>query len=158
MASDILSLSRLSFYDNKPMAYLYQGPSQSIPNSSYTPLTFDTVSIDNWGGWSAGDPTKYTVKVAGKYKVSAMVYFAANATGGRFLRLLYNTAAVFGSIGEDGNPSASNSQTVISPPVIIQASVGDFFQAAAFQASGGALATIAGSANTSSMTVEFLSF
>lgn len=154
---ELMNAAKLSLYDNKPVGYFLQAVTQSIPNSAYTALTFDTVLLDNWGGWSAGDTTKYTVKLAGKYKVSGQAYLAGNATGSRFTRAAYNGGGVGGGIGEVGTPGAV-ALTVPTPVVIVQAVVGDFFQIATFQSTGGALSTNASTSNASSFTVEWISF
>lgn len=154
---EVLALAKLSFYDNKPGFYAYQGSVQSIPNTAFTNITFDTVSIDNWSGWSAGDTTKYTVQVAGKYLITGTVYYAANATGARFARISKTGTVINGSLGEVSLGSASNAGTVTTSTVIVQAAIGDYFQIGFYQSSGAALSTNAGLPNVSSFTVEFMS-
>lgn len=67
------------------VAWLWREAAQSI-SSNGTPqaanaLSWDAVQLDLLGGWSAGQPTRYTPTVAGYYLPMGWVGFASSAGG-----------------------------------------------------------------------------
>jgi len=56
---------------------------QSIPNATYTAISFDTVRGDRGPSphWVSGSPTRLTCQVAGVYIIAWAVQFPASATG-----------------------------------------------------------------------------
>lgn len=151
----LLNSARLTFYDNRPVAFLKQTVAQSIPNATNTAITFGVAVGDTWSAWSAGSPSLYTVQVAGLYAVSGIVLFVANATNARDAMLNYNGTTIVGSQAEYPG-SASSVGTASTPWVLQQAVVGDTFQLVGSQNSGGSLNTLVGTNTASSMTVMWL--
>lgn len=158
-AFEVLALAKLSFYDNKPTATLYENAVFSVPNnpSPYTPVTWQVASEDNWGGHSGvTNPSRYTVQVAGTYRVSGVVTFSSNATGTRAADLQKNGVRFpSNSSGASFVQAVAGFLSVQVPATNIVCAVGDYIEMGAFQNSGGALNTVAGA---SYMSVEFLHF
>jgi hypothetical protein len=129
----------------------YSSTTQSIATGTApVPLTLDTEIVDSDGGHSTSTNTsRYTAQTAGLYYVTGAVTFATNATNTRTLQVLLNGAAVNGA-GVQAAPASNRGATVLAS-TLVQMSVGDYVEIAAWQDSGGSLATSSGTANTSTM-------
>lgn len=96
--SEIRDLIR--FLNRPPLARLTaEGSSQTIPTGgAWTSIQFPLNNIDNYGGWSSGANTKYTVQRAGLYLAVGFgsVTEASAAGGGRAVRLLVNGTTPYG--------------------------------------------------------------
>ncbi|ELP67710.1 hypothetical protein STRTUCAR8_08543 [Streptomyces turgidiscabies Car8] len=117
--------------------------SQSIATGTTdVAITLDTEDYDSDNGHSTSTNTsRYTIQVAGTYRVVALGGFAANATGNRKLGININGTAVrAGSIQQQGIASNSWNGCVVTE---VACSVGDYIEIAMWQTSGGSLSTAA---------------
>ena len=127
------------FHLNKPLFQVRQTVTQSIPNTSPTNVSFDTVIYDSHGGWNSG-ASNYTVSVAGWYWVSILVEFQSNATGVRTCRLNQNnTGSSLLVHTMTPNASGNSAGAYLTGPV--KCAIGDVIRVEAAQTSGGALGT-----------------
>ena len=112
---------------------------QTIPNNTYTTLTFDSEAIDTDAFHSTSVNTgRITIPagMAGKYLITCSFLIAPNATGLRQFRVRNNAVQVF-QVGEiAGNASLYLSQ---SASFIINLAVADFLDLQVNQTSGGNL-------------------
>lgn len=157
---DLMNTARLSFYDNLPTALIVQGTSQTFATSSSdAAIIFDTANVDNWGGWSNANPTRYTFQVAGLYLLSGSIAWGGSSAGRRITYLRINgSTAIPGSAGDLASPS-TNTQVTITPTVMWQAAVGDYVEVIGNQSSGGSLSTNGSGATSAfipSLTVQWL--
>lgn len=116
-----------------------QNAAQSIPNSAFTTVAFDTKLFDTSPGnniWVAGNPTVMTVRTAGIYVVTAFVQFASAGGVERIVTLLANGAGM-GASAQIAPVIGDN--TGVSTSTIWQAAVNDTISINVFQNSGGAL-------------------
>lgn len=110
----------------------------SIPNSTWTTLSFDSKSYDKTNSFSAG---VFTVPSFGTYDIFASAAFVGNTAGERDIRILKNGSPLK-TLGYTGTPG--------SPPVRVDGGFSDEFKAGdtisiqVFQNSGGALSLIDG--------------
>ncbi|GAC1535129.1 MAG: hypothetical protein NVS3B1_29590 [Marmoricola sp.] len=141
----------VNFLLNTPFAQVYQNSSQSIPNATYTAVTFDTAEFNNDGAWTSGSNTRWTCQTGGTYRVSAQISFNTNATGIREAQYVVNGGAVV-----TFNASAvSGAATQVVVPVFSQHfNAGDYIQVNAYQNSGGAL-TLATGPRATLLSVEY---
>ena len=131
--------------------------SQSIATATDTALAFDTERFDtDTMHDTATNNSRLTATTAGKYRISANVSFASNATGYRAVWLRKN--------GNSANPLAR----VVSPPVngaitelcvsILENLVAaDYVEVMVYQNSGGALNCEAAGANLPRFDMERVS-
>lgn len=119
----------------------YSSTTQSLGSGTAAiSLTLDTEIVDSDGGHSTTTNTsRYTVQTAGLYFVTGSVCFATSSAGTRTLQVLQNGGAVFGSAVQ-AMPSATNGASVFTA-TLVQAAVNDYIEIAAWQNSGGSLAT-----------------
>jgi hypothetical protein len=138
----------VDFHTRRPYYQSLQsyGLNQSIPTSSWTGVTLDTVWADTAGGHSATNQSRYICQVAGWYLASGSVAYTASATAlsntyivGMRVNGLNDAAHLF----EGAKQPGANSHTIVPLVVeLIKLNVGDYVELATFQNSGAA-ATLA---------------
>lgn len=142
----------LNFLLNPPVFRGYQSTSQSVANTTVTPLAIDTVIVDSYGGHSnTTNTSRYTAQVPGWYLVIGGAGFATSASGARLARIHKNGTLIPASQFGIPNPSWDITTAVQSSAVVYLAA-GDYVEVNGYQASGGALATD----NDCSLTVLWL--
>lgn len=133
----------LTFMQNPPRVKAIATAAQSIPNASYTALTFGGESWDTDGMHSTVTNTsRLTAATPGLYHVMGMVPFVANATGRRYAIVQKN--GVGGATDDTVNIVAVSSTTTSSTPLVnreIYLAAGDYIELLVYQDSGGALST-----------------
>lgn len=150
---DVINAAQLAVLANKPAATLYQTTGQNITNTTNTFLTWNSVAGDSWNAWSSGSPTRYTVPVAGWYKIDATVMWPSNSTGARHVELYYNTTEEINTLSVwTTAPASVFPQT--SNTAILYGNVGDYFQVNLWQSSGVTLTLNPAAV----MVVEFIHF
>jgi len=118
-----------------------------IPNTVWTSIVFNTVRYNDYGLWSATNPTRFTVVRAGTYVISGHVAFQGNAAGTARLATLWVDGAIYSAIqgmtnvvlSGPGNPFISVAET-------IKLQVGDWVELNVYQDSGASLSTLGGDA------------
>lgn len=153
---EVLALAQLAFLANTPTAMLWQNTVQSVPSGTTfaTAVNWDSASEDNWSGHSGvTNPSRYTVQVAGMYRVSASLTYS-NSAGLAVRALEIQKSGVFVSGTQAYNQSYSNNfLTVQLPSVLVRCVVGDYLQALTWQNSGAALNTVG---SDSYMSVDYV--
>ena len=135
----------LAFLARRPAAMLRQTAAQSIPNGSWTPVTFGVEDLDDdpdaVGGHSTSTNTsRYTARYPGWYRVGGGVGIVSNATSIRGLAVAKNGTRVLGS--DVMVPAGSGASTRIATRAILVAlAEGDYVELHAWQSSGGSLNT-----------------
>lgn len=141
-ATQNANISALQAATNVPTFFVRNSVVQSLNNTTFTALTFDTEDNDSDNGHSTVSNTdRYTVPKSGLWQVSAGVSFAPNATGIRIIRITKNGVNVAGSGNSSPQLGGSEFSEVISRVVRVQCSAGDILRAEAWQSSGGVLNT-----------------
>lgn len=140
---------------------VYNSGTQSISNSTWTSLTWDTNVADRGPVHSTSvNPTRFTIPVpqgcvtvaCGWTDVSASVSFANSATGNRGLRILKNSSV--GLPGAAFVPAATGADnTTLNISSRVQLQDGDYFEIQVFQESGGNL-NVLGGAGITNATVK----
>lgn len=108
---------------------------QSIPNTTVTAISFDSVVEDTSGMWNALTPDQIVCNLAGWYSLGGVARFDPNATGYRNVRIQINgvnTAII-------QTPAVSGDGTILSIHTEYKLAVGDVVKFLAQQNSGGAL-------------------
>jgi hypothetical protein len=119
---------------------------QSIPDSIWTSVTFDSNSFDFGDIHSTdSDTSRFTVPAGGDglYNVTCSESFEDNPTGLRYVRILKNASTVIG--GSNANAVAGD-VTLLQATADSQLTAGDFVECQVFQSSGGTL-SMAGTAS-----------
>lgn len=131
------------------LCQVYNDGAQAIPDSAYTLVAFNRVARDDAGVQST--PTRLTIPTggAGCWRISAFVQWAPNATGIRILTIQHNGVAVGGYDLALGNGTYAMST---NHSVVVDAAVGDRFEVAVYQNSGGSLGSGAAGPTTSNLS------
>lgn len=135
-----------NFLLGKPVFSAWQSVAQSLPNNTYTPITFTSEVVDRDNGHSVTTNTsRYTAQTAGYYLFNASIQYAANVTGTRRAFWYFNGAAApnGGGFFSTASTLTAVTATVIAPPLLQYCAVGDYVEITGLQNSGAALSTVA---------------
>lgn len=153
-------LKRVDDYtSDRAVAFLRQATVQSIPNNTFTSVTFDAEDLDTESGHDvATNNSRYTVQAgkAGLYRFGGMSSISAAAAGGRSTRWAKNGAAINGSGSSIPVNSATHHALVVATPIIISLAVGDYVELQVFHSVGAAQNTVVTAENQSCMAVDWL--
>lgn len=112
--------------------------SQTINDSTWTPIEFDTVEFDTRGAVGISPNFQYTVPVAGYYQVGASIGYpnSANWTLGEYLAIGVAINSALDSYLSVEYPYAASHTPVGFGSTLIKADKGDILEIMAFQNSG----------------------
>ena len=110
----------------------------TIPNSTFSTLTFDTEVFDQGNLFDAGQPTRLTAATTGIYLISASVQFGNNQTGMRHVNLTKNGSSDFATESRNA-VSTSGFSTYITISTVQAMSGGDYVEVRVFQNSGASM-------------------
>lgn len=126
-----------------PKTRVFNSANQSIPDTTYTAITFDSESVDTDTMHSIVTNTnRITITTAGTYLVGALVMMAANATGVRGIVLLVNNTTYIYYL-QNPTPSATQNTTLLAISLYVFAA-NDYVEVKVNQTSGGALNSVYG--------------
>lgn len=138
---------------NPPVFIGVQTAAQSLVTATFTAITFDTETVDTYGGHSTVTNTsRYVAQVAGWYEVVARAGFAGNATGRRMAAVHVNGSQI--RVNETDAVGSVAQSVEITETVFLN--VGDYVETDGYQSSGGALNTQTAANFTSTMTVRWV--
>lgn len=121
---------------------VYKSSAQSIPNNSFTAITFDSERFDTDAMHSTVTNTnRITFNTAGIYLVGVSLYWTANSTGIRTLQCRLNGSTAIAYDEWNAGASAGPGQTVSFAYAF---SVNDYIEMLLYQTSGGSLNMTAG--------------
>lgn len=129
----------VNFIISPPLFVGRQTVTQSIANTTWTVVTWDTEDIDRDNGHSTVTNTsRYTAQTTGWYEISANVDWAASATGDRAISWTINGANRAGKVQLGATPSFD---TAIHTAGVVFLNANDYVEIGVWQNSGGALST-----------------
>ncbi len=131
-----------SFWQRPPRVRAYRTGALTVATGTYTSVPWQGQQTDTEGMYSAGS-ANLTCKVAGWYDIKAQAGWIANATGYRFIAILYNGATAIGTHREVVPGANAFAHQVVSEAYL---NVGDTIALQVFQSSGGNLDTGTGGA------------
>lgn len=118
-------------------ARVYSTEAQVIPDATETAVIFDTARFDTDHMFSPTvDPTRLTIKTAGKYQISGMVQFAvadASAAGTRSVSIRLNGTTV---IAKQLSAGTAAMQWAASLSTLYLLAVGDYLELVVRQVTG----------------------
>lgn len=158
-AGQKLRASELNKVTEPPLFSAVQTVAQSIPNNTWTSITFTTETLDTVSGHSTlSNTSRYTAQAgwAGYYQVSGLVYFATGATGVRVTRLTRSGVAVPGSVTRHQATDDGFGNGEVSLTQIVLLAVGDYIEIQGLHTQGAAVNTFVSSGEASALHVLFL--
>lgn len=129
----------------KPVCGVFNSAAQSIPQTTFTTVTFDSETVDTDGQHSTVTNTsRITIGgTLGWYRVWGMVPYVTNATGSRAAYIWQNGSSIItGSYTQIASGGGTFHTSVWTGPVYVQATVStDYVELRAWQNTSGALNT-----------------
>jgi hypothetical protein len=140
LAGQVLTASQIEMEtNNKPLAVVYHGTTQSLTNDTVTTLSANSERTD-WSVTAMHDTTvnnsRITIRQDGLYLIIANVTFASNSTGRRVVEIWQNNAVQY--FGAEAAPVTGGGTTVTAARWL-DLTTGDYVQIKTYQNSGGAL-------------------
>lgn len=118
-------------------ARVYNSANISIPDSSFTNLTFNSERFDTGSIHSTSSNTgRLTAPVTGKYLISASLAFVNNATGLRIAGILLNGTT---NLAAQSTAAFAGTSANFSLTTIYHLTAGDYVEVSVYQTSGGPL-------------------
>lgn len=122
-----------------PGAIVRRNSTQSIPNVTFEPITFDNPAVSDLGGfWNNSNPTRLTVPtgLGGVYLITAVGSFAVNGSGVRQLNIRINGSTYYQML--------SIAPTILdvyrgTSSIELVLAAGDYIELTPYQTSGGSL-------------------
>lgn len=142
-----------TFLLNPPHATAYHSVDRTLTTATWTLAIFDSEVEDNDGIHStASNTSRLTCQTPGLYLVTANVFFAGNATGGRGINITKNGAGTRGAtssaISDGFTPGVANTNQLVSATCEVRMAATDHLELFLFQGSGGNLSYIGGASGT----------
>jgi hypothetical protein len=116
-----------------PGARVRSTASQSIPTSTLTALTFNTVDANAGGVFKLAQPTRLTAPVAGTYIITASVSWSNSAAGNRELIIEVNGTTDIGVVSDGPSAVMTAPQQNVATTYHLQK--GDYVRAMVWQTS-----------------------
>lgn len=127
---------------NPPSCRVYNSADISLPNGTFTVITFNQERHDTASMHSTSvNTSRITIPDAGLYLITGHLAFASNATGIRAARIQMNGVTVLAAHMNLGTTSAS-AESEISISTVYKFAAAAYIELYAFQNSGGALNTM----------------
>lgn len=141
-----------------PIMELRQQVVQSIPNSAFTAVTFTTEDVDSSGMHSTSvNTSRATAVYPGWYQETGSTAFAVNATGSRGSSYYINGATQNSVQSLHQTVGASHNHREVAVTKMVFMNVSDYVELMTFQASGGALNSIAGGSDGAGFGMRWVS-
>lgn len=148
------------FLNSPAFCITNQTIAQSIPNTTATPISFNTTVVNSSTMWVASQPTQLTVTIAGTYLLIGKVRYGASAAGTfRFAEVMINGTSSPGNVVADSvaPPGTAGSGSAATAVIAYRLAVGNTIFLAALQDSGGGLNTNVNAVVNSSLIAVWLS-
>jgi hypothetical protein len=135
-------------------AQAYRNSAQSIPNNTFTAISWSSANFDTDVFWSAVNPTRLTVPgaLAGQFIVILEVQWASSATGFREILIRKNGTTTIANLQGPAEAAGSCEQILTTLCVL---AAGDYIEGLVDQLSGGALNVAFQTAYTPTMSIVF---
>jgi hypothetical protein len=143
-----------------PASWRLNSADQSIPDSTWTSVSFDTAVVDNGPFFDAAHPTRIIMPIVALYSCIAEVAWDHNATGIRAIRFMQVVSPYQFYLAETTAPALTmpagmyqNQEVSLQPGCY---SPGAYFEVQVYQNSGGPLAVKLYSAESPSLMISYL--
>lgn len=140
---------------SKPICEAHLTGTQSIAASTDTLISWNASAYNTDNLWTASQPTQFTVQTAGKYRISVVTDWTANATGMRSTKVLVNGTANSNAVASFVGSASNTFDTCYTVEYTVQLAVGAVIYFDTFQNSGGAV-TVGTAFGGTSAVVEWV--
>ena len=131
---------------NGPAFLATQTSGQSISNSTFTKLQFNTEIFDTNNNYDSSTNYRFTATIAGYYQINANFAFNGNSSGFVQAQIYKNGAVIIDGSGTSNNTTIGGKGNAAG---VVYLAVNDYIEYFVWQSSGGALTLQSGAgANT----------
>lgn len=116
---------------------VWHSAAQSLPNSAWSQVVFDTALFDGGGLYRAGAPGELVAPCAGVYLAGATLGFEGRAAGQRLMTIVTNGGAVWHT--NASQPGGAGGDIYLEAHALVKLNEGDRLHVWAYQDSGSAL-------------------
>lgn len=137
-----------NFLISPPRVALSRVSALSLPSGSAVAVPWENQFINTFSMWSSGAPTRITIPVPGKYRVSVVGSFSTNQTNIRVIQVRLNGSTPNYKILQAAPVPSPTAETVVSGSLTLPYTfaIGEYFEIQATQSTGSTL-SFAGSAD-----------
>lgn len=91
---ELIQTTQIDLLSSQPLVQVGIASTQAIPSGTTgAAVSWTTPTVDTYGMWASGNPTRLTPPVAGYYLIIAQLSFSQNITGSRKSIIYLNGAA-----------------------------------------------------------------
>jgi len=128
--ADILAIGMIAGLDRTLSPKAYRTALQSITSGTDTTVIFQAVENDAWECWDAGQPSRLTAPITGRYIAQAQLKWSDGSAGVRRVSIKYNGTQEI-AYGDAQKATAHGAHTTaISPPFYM--TKGEYIETIAF--------------------------
>lgn len=139
------------------VAKLRQTSNQSIPNSTYTNLNFQSADYDRTGSFSSG-ATSFTPGLAGWYELSGGLTLSSVNSSYRSTAWVVNGNFIYGSAASASNMAAAIPEALTAKTTIVQLSASDNVGLQVWQGTGSAMTTYSTAPHGAVMQIRWVGY
>jgi hypothetical protein len=126
-----------NFPDNTPMFRVFRSSDQSVANSTYTKIQYDSESYDTDAAFDSSTNYRFTAPSAGKYYFLAQLQYTATTDGGQLRAQFYVNGSAFNANLRMQHTSPNTSDNFVVMADVLSLSASDYVEVFGYQSESG---------------------
>ena len=122
---------------NAPMFRVFRSTSQSVVNSTYTKIEYDSESYDTDAAFDSSTNYRFTAPSAGKYYFLSQLQYTATTDGGQLRAQFYVNGSAFHASLRMQHTSPNTSDNFMIMADVLSLSASDYVEVYGYQGEGG---------------------
>ena len=122
---------------NAPMFRVFRSTSQSVVNSTYTKIEYDSESYDTDAAFDSSTNYRFTAPSAGKYYFLSQLQYTAATDGGQLRAQFYVNGSAFHASLRMQHTSPNTSDNFMIMADVLSLSASDYVEVYGYQGEGG---------------------
>ena len=132
-----VSGSSVTAVDNTPMFRVFRSSDQSVANSTYTKIQYDSESYDTDAAFDSSTNYRFTAPSAGKYYFLAQLQYTATTDGGQLRAQFYVNGSAFNANLRMQHTSPNTSDNFVVMADVLSLSASDYVEVYGYQSQSG---------------------
>ena len=126
-----------NFPDNTPMFRVFRSSDQSVANSTYTKIQYNSESYDTDAAFDSSTNYRFTAPSAGKYYFLAQLQYTATTDGGQLRAQFYVNGSAFNANLRMQHTSPNTSDNFVVMADVLSLSASDYVEVFGYQSESG---------------------
>jgi len=122
---------------NTPMFRVFRSSDQSVANSTYTKIQYDSESYDTDAAFDSSTNYRFTAPSAGKYYFLAQLQYTATTDGGQLRAQFYVNGSAFNANLRMQHTSPNTSDNFVVMADVLSLSASDYVEVFGYQSESG---------------------